>query len=422
MKKFLMLFAAAAFLAPAAGFAQTAGEIVGSAVLGQDGDIFQCGRGTDPCNLKVRIYSEVDPTDFHGAANPVDGFPTYRRRGIYQADSQLTGNYPATVGLTDLNWFAVWDGVTSPDRFDHVGYFGAQSQVVSFAELGNTTSSTCLPVVSSTACFLALAYESGNDLDGFGPAGTIYRSGGLSPIPRPTVSFSDSGNIDFIWEEAAALSINDGAPNPIKGYKLYFMIQDQSRRLGPSESELKSAEALGTLIDSTPGTFLPLNTTSFTLASGDPGLAGFNPASQRLVATIRLVYAQDVASTFFSANSYSATFQSQAHQVSGLRGRLDRRRVILDWQADSLAGVGSVSLLRASQPEGPYHPITRRIIQVSGMQGNFVSVDTLSRRMPERSSNSLFYRLEVTALDGSRSYTDPIEVDIEAFRRGANGR
>ena len=422
MKKFLMLFAAVALLAPAAGFAQTSGEIVGSAALGQDGDIFQCGRGLDPCNLQVRIYNEIDPTDFQGAANPVDGFPIYRRRGLYQADSQLTGNYPSAVGLTDLNWFALWDGVTNPDRFDHVGYFGAQSQVVSFGELGNSTSTTCLPVAASTACFLALSFESGNDLDRFGPAGAITRKGGLSPIPRPTVSFSDSGNIDFIWEEAGAFSINDGAPNPVKGYKLYFMAQDRSRRLGPSENELRSAAALGNLIDATPGTILPLNTTSFTLTAGDPILSGFNAANQRLVATIGLVYAQDVTSSFFSANSYPTAFQTQASQVSGLRGRLDRRRVVLDWQADSLAGVSAFSILRASQSEGPFHPITRNDIQVSGMQGNFVSVDNLSRRMPERTNNSLFYRLEVTAVDGSRTYTDPVEVDIEAFRRGANGR
>ncbi len=422
MKKFLMLFAAVALLAPAAGFAQTSGEIVGSAALGQDGDIFQCGRGLEPCNLQVRIYNEIDPTDFQGAANPVDGYPIYRRRGLYQADSQLTGNYPSAVGLTDLNWFALWDGVTNPDRFDHVGYFGAQSQVVSFGELGNTTSTTCLPVAASTACFLALSFESGNDLDRFGPAGAIARKGGLSPIPRPTVTFSDSGNIDFIWEEAGALSINDGAPNPVKGYKLYFMAQDRSRRLGPSENELRSAAALGNLIDATPGTILPLSTTSFTLTAGDPVLAGFNSANQRLVATISMVYAQDVASSFFSANSYPTAFQTQASQVSGLRGRLDRRRVVLDWQADSLAGVSTFSILRASQPEGPFHPITRNDIQVSGMQGNFVSVDNLSRRMPERTNNSLFYRLEVTAVDGSRTYTDPVEVDIEAFRRGANGR
>jgi hypothetical protein len=370
----------------------------------------------------VRIYNEVDPTDFFGTANPVDGFPIYRKKGIYEADAQLTGNYPSIVGLSDLNWFSVWDGVTNVDRFDHVGYYGAQSQVVSFGELGNSTSTTCLPVVSSTACFLALAYDSGNDLNGFGPAGAISRKGGLSPIPRPTVSYSDSGNIDFIWEEAAALSINDGAPNPIMGYKLYFMATDISRRLGPSESELNSAQTMGNLMDATPGTFLPLNTTGFTLAAGDPVLAGFDPASQRLVAAIKLVYAQDVPSTFFSANSYPASFRSQASQVSGLRGSLNRRRVVLDWQADSLAGVGAFSLLRASQAAGPYHPISRNSIQVSGMQGNFVSVDNLARRMPERTGNSLFYRLEVTALDGSRSYTDPVEVNIEDFRRGANGR
>ena len=422
MKKFLMLFAVAAAMAPAAGFAQSAGEIVGSAALGQTGDIFQCGRGNDPCNLSVRIYNEVDPTDFYGAANPVNGFPRYRNRGMYQADSQLTGNYPSTVGLTDLNWYALWDGVTAPDRFDHVGYFGAQSQVVSYGELGNQTSTTCLPVVSTTACFLALSSESGNDLNGFGPAGSVKRSGGLSPIPRPTVTYSDSSSIDFAWEEAAAFSANDGAPSPIQGYKLYFAVQDAGRRFGPSESQLASEESLGNLIDATPETILPLSTTSFTLDAGNPLLSGFNPNSQRLVAVIKMVYAEDVTSRFFSANSYTTTFQSPAAQVGGLRGRLNRHKVILDWQADSLAGVASFSVLRASQEAGPYHPIDRKDMSVNGMQGSFVAVDNLSRRMPDRSSQSLYYRLEVNALDGSRSYTDPVEVNIEAFRRGTDGR
>ncbi len=42
--------------------------------------------------------------------------------------------------------------------------------------------------------------------------------------------------------------------------------------------------------------------------------------------------------------------------------------------------------------------------------------------MPDRTSTSLFYMLEVNSLDGSSSYTEPVEVDIEAFRRGHNGR
>jgi len=422
MKKFLMLFAVAAFLAPATGFAQSSGEIVGSAALGQTGDIFQCGRGNKPCNLHVRLFNEVDPTDFYGLANPVDGSPKFKLKGLYLADSQLTGNYPSTTGLTDLNWYALWDGVVEPNRFDHVGYYGAQSQVISFGELGNTTSANCLPVVSQTACFLALSIDNGNDLDRFGPAGAIAREGGLSPIPRPTVTYSDSSSIDLVWEEAAALSINDGAPNPVQGYKLYFAIVNANRRFGPSENELAGEEALGNLIDATPGTFFPLSTTSFTLNSSDPQLAGFDQANQRLVATIKMVYAHDVSSSYFSGNSYSMSFQSPSSQVSGLRGRLNRRAVVLDWRADSLAAIATFSVMRSSQAGGPYHPIGREDIQISGMQGSFVATDQLSRRMPDRSTRSLYYLLEVTALDGSRTFTDPVEVNIEALRRRANGR
>jgi hypothetical protein len=422
MKKFLMLFAIAALVAPASGFGQSAGEIIGSAALGQAGDFFQCGRGKKACNLQVRMFNEVDPTDQQGLANPVDGNPGYRVKGFYVADSQLTGNYPSSLGLTDLNWYAVWDGVHEPKRFDHVGFYGAQSQVISYGELGNTTSANCLPVVSQTACFMALTYANGNDLDNHGPAGAVARRGGLSPIPRPTVTYSDSSNIDLIWEEAAAFSVNDGAPNPIQGYKLYFAVQSKDRRLGPSENELASEEALGNLIDATPGTFLPRTTTIFTLSSSDPQLAGFDPANERLVASIKLVYAHDVPSSYFSGNSYPVTFDLPNGRVDGFRGRLNKRTVVLDWRADSLAGIASFSVMRAGQAGGPYHPIDREDIQVSGMQGSFVAVDELSRRMPDRSSRSLYYRLEVTALDGSRTYTEPVAVNIQPLRRSTDGR
>jgi hypothetical protein len=202
MRKTAFLLAAAVLLTPGAAAAQSAGEIVGSTIIQVPADVFQCGRGTSPCNLRVRIYNELDPTDFFGASNPVDGYPRYGALGRYIGDSQLTGNYPSWAGIYDLNWFAVWDGVLNPERFDHVGYYGAQSQVVSFSELGNNGTVNCLPVVAQTACFLALSSGVGNDLSAFAPAGAVLRSGGLSPIPRPTVVSVSPAAIEYAWEEA----------------------------------------------------------------------------------------------------------------------------------------------------------------------------------------------------------------------------
>ena len=63
-----------------------------------------------------------------------------------------------------------------------------------------------------------------------------------------------------------------------------------------------------------------------------------------------------------------------------------------------------------------------RVQNLTKRYGAFVAVDNLSRRMPDRAARSLYYRLEVTALDGSRTYTDPVKVNIEGLRRGADGR
>ena len=418
MRKLLILLAAAILFTPSAVYAQSAGEIIGSAVIQVPGDLFECERGEDACDLRVRTYNELDPTDFFGAANPVDGYPRYGRAGRYFGDTQLTGNYPSSSGVFDLNWYSVWDGVTNADRFNHVGYYGAQSQVVSFGELGNNTSPTCLPVVGQTACFLALWSETGNDLQGFGPGGRVARSGGLSPIPRPNVFSSSPSELQFAWEEAAASTINDGAPHPILGYKLYFLAVGGDERLGPSEADLLAAESQANLIDATPGTIIPRTSPSFTLSATDPLLAGFDPATQRVVAVIRLVYAHDVMSTHFSANSFPALFADPVDMVRDFEALRLRQRVILSWRTDGLAGIRSFNILRAGQIDGPYHPIDRHDIDVNGVQGSYVAVDQLNRRAPLRASaTSAFSRLEVTTLDGSRHLLGPLEVEISGGRR-----
>jgi hypothetical protein len=422
MRKFLILLAAAALLTPSGLYAQGPGEVIRSAAIQVPGDLFECGRGEAPCNLRVRTYNELDPTDFFGAANPMDGYPIYRQAGRYVSDAQLTGNYPSTSGIWDLNWYSVWDGVTNPDRFDHVGYYGAQSQVIHFAEMGNDLSPTCLPVVAQTACFLALWPQIGNDLQGFGPAGAVQRTGGLSPIPRPAVTHASPTELEFAWEEAAAATVNDAAPHPILGYKLYFLPVAMDDLIGPSEAELLAAEVAGDLLDATPGTHIPRATTSFILSASDPMLAGFDPASQRLVAVTRLVYAHDVLSTHFSANSFPAALADPVEGIGDFRAQLHRRRVILSWRAEGLAGVRSFNVLRSGQLQGPYHPIDRNDIQVNGTRGTFLTVDRLNRRAALRpTATSLFYRLEVTYLDGSRRVLDPAEVDISSAMRG-NGR
>jgi hypothetical protein len=422
MRKLLILLAAAVLLTPSAVYAQSAGEIIGSAVIQVPSDLFECGKGDSPCGLRSRTYNELDPTDFFGAANPVDGYPRYGRAGRYFGDPQLTGNYPSTVGVFDLNWYSVWDGVTNPGRFDHVGYYGAQSQIVSFGELGNNTSPTCLPVVGQTACFLALWSELGNDLQGFGPAGRVARSGGLSPIPRPNVVYSSHSELQFAWEEAAAATVNDGAPHPILGYKLYFLAVGGDERLGPSEADLLAAESTGDLMDATPGTFIPRTTTSFTLSASDPLLGSFDPASQRVVAVIRIVYAHEVMSDHFSANSFPALFTDPVEMIREFQALRLRQRVILTWKTDGLAGIRSFNILRSTQVGGPYHPIDRRDIEVDGVQGSYVAVDNLNRRAPVRASaGSVFYRLEVTTVDGNRHFLDPVEVDVSSGLR-APGR
>ena len=418
MRKLLAL-SAAICLFPVATLAQSPGELLGSAAVNVPADIFDCRRGESACNLQVRTYNELDPTDFLGSANPVDGFPRFAsQKKQYLADVQITGNYPSAGSVLDLNWYSIWDGGTAPGTFDHVGYYGAQSQVVTFSELGNPTSPTCLPVVAQMACFMALTPAIGQDIRSFGPAGAVVRAGGLSPLPRPEVVSTSPGQVQLAWEEAANATINDGAPHPILGYRLFFQVRSRFDRLGPSDSELSAQLLAGTLIDATPGTFIPRATTSFTLQATDPVLAGFDPATDSLVAVIKLVYAQDVDSLYFSANSFPFTFSDLADRVTDFRARLERNHVVLNWTVDSVAGVESFNVLRSDQAGGSYFPISRDDVVVAGSRGTFATFDRLKGRLRGRGgAESRFYRLELNGLDGSRVLFDPVEVDIRPARR-----
>ena len=406
-------------VAPAATAAPFPGEILASAAVEVPSDVFSCGTGDTPCDLRVRTYSALDPSDFFGSANPVDGYPRYnttRRR--YLADPQLTGNYPASGQVLGQAWFSIWDGVTNPETFDHVGYYGAQSQVVNFGELGNSTSVTCLPVVSQQACFLALASLRSHDIDGYGPAGRAVRAGGLAPIPRPTPVSVTSSSVQFTWEEAAAATANDDAPFPIEGYELLLAVRDRFDRVGPSAVELALLDSGSALLDPTPGTFIPYGTTEFELAASDPVLAGFDPATQSIVAVLRLVYVGGVTSSAFSANSYPAVLGSPTALVTTFAGRFVVDRVVLDWSMNGLAGLQGFNVLRSTREGGPYYPVLSEDIAVEGISSSFTVTDRLDARgTPRTPSGRMFYRLEITGLDGARTLVEPIAVDVSGFRR-----
>jgi len=411
-------------LTPTVTAAPLPGEILAAAAVEVPSDIFACGAGDTPCGLRVRTYSALDPSDFYGSANPVDGYPRYapnRRR--YLADPQLTGNYPASGQVLGQPWFAIWDGVTNPETFDHVGYYGAQSQVVNFGELGNSTSVTCLPVISQQACFFALTAPRSQDLDGYGPSGRALRSGGLAPIPRPTPISVGPSSVRFVWEEASAVTANDNAPFPVEGYELLLAVRDRFDRVGPSATELAVLDSSSALLDPTPGEFIPYGTTEFELSASDPVLADFDPETQSLVGVIRLVYAGGVSSDVLSANSFPVVLGPSTALVTSFNGRFLADRVVLGWSMNGLAGLQGFNILRSTRAGGPFYPVLSQDVPVDGLGSSFAVTDRLDQRSTLRSpSGQMYYRLELNGLDGTRTLLDPIAVDVSGFRRSAAQR
>jgi hypothetical protein len=88
-----------------------------------------------------------------------------------------------------------------------VSYYGAQSTIINFGEPnGQPNTATCdLTYVANTACFGALDATVADGSPGT-PGGTLPAFGGLSVVPVPTVTASDTAalTVDLAWPAVSA--------------------------------------------------------------------------------------------------------------------------------------------------------------------------------------------------------------------------
>ncbi len=267
--------------------AQQINEIIRGAVNGIPSDMFSCGKGNSPCDLGYRMYCDVSPGDVAGAANPVDGIPSFRRKGSrYLADSQITGNYPVCGNAgPGNNWYIVWDGQLGGGTSAHAGWYGAQAQRVNFNEIGNSLSFNCLPVTGATACFAALSDLGQSNDTTLRDGSPLNHVGGISPVP--VAQFE--GRIDSIaavFEGVVNKSILDGATDPISSIDLLWMTDDGN---ATDLDWAANGQVLATL---------PSDATEFKMLRSDP----FIRDGKFFMLATRLNYAGGHQS-FFSANS-----------------------------------------------------------------------------------------------------------------------
>jgi hypothetical protein len=233
--------------------------------------------------LRYRLYHVASGQPEINRGPSVDGFPRYRKnRGAYQIDAALSGNFPGAAGKWEIPFFVVWDGAINPGTGSHVGYYGAQSQILSPQEHGNSSQMNCNSVQGSDACFEPLSSQNTSLALGSGQAAI----GGLAPIPVPRVNSSSGGSVALEWDQAGASAITDGAPSALAGYRVFaFAGRD------PSQSALSSAR----LVAEIPS----IGTTRTTIQMDHPGM----PGSGQVTFVIKLVYVGNLESVYFSANS-----------------------------------------------------------------------------------------------------------------------
>jgi hypothetical protein len=203
---------------------------------GQPGeDIWTCGTFTAPtadsCQLRYEYWSDVFSAEIN-RGELVDGIPVYvirsggTARGDYTADLANIGDFPNSGKSEGENWYLSWFGEFNSGAPDHLGYYAAQSQIVDFGEEGNHNRFDCLGVLPM-ACFT----PPGPPISPVPAGHPVTRAdgtlvppiGGFSPIPIPRADL-DIQNllINLDWDAATGVTMNDGAPDPITGYRIWI--------------------------------------------------------------------------------------------------------------------------------------------------------------------------------------------------------
>jgi len=287
-----LLAALMALLFPLPVAGQASGEILEAWVLDVGADAFGCGAGAG-CTLRYRLYNVAGGQPEVNQGANMDGYPRYRRRGAYQTDAALSGNFAAVAGKWDIPFFVVWDGVINPGSGSHVGYYGAQSQILSFGEVGDSSQVNCHGGQQASACFEPLTSQNTSLSLGSGHSAI----GGLAPIPVPRALSSLSGSVSLEWDEARGSVTTDGAPSALAGYRVYaFSGRD------PSQSALTSAR----LVAEVPS----IGSTRVTIQGEHPGM----PRSGDVTFVLKLVYVGNLESLYFSANSEAVQLEGDEEE------------------------------------------------------------------------------------------------------------
>lgn len=202
--------------------------------------------GSPPCGVAYRYYSD-DPLSDGSVNAGVDGNPIYVTDGAgsFRADLDNSRNYFGDLHACGKPVYVLWDAILDAGTGDHRGYYGVQSQIIEIGETGNIFAA-CQGTSRFVSCFAALDGEAALDVVGT-PQGTLEHTGGLAPIPVPTLVGASCSQVDLEWVEVAnwertpAVGGDPGdAPNPVDGVDLHLL---------ESETELDPALVTETDLD-----------------------------------------------------------------------------------------------------------------------------------------------------------------------------
>jgi hypothetical protein len=391
--------------------AATTNALTGGAALG---NAFGCPGGdntnSDPCGLKYRYYSP-DPASNGSVNKAADGNPIYiatKANGAFRSDVDNSQNYYGSAHPCGLPMYVLWDGELDSTSGDHVGYYGAQGQLIYQAELGNIYQA-CGGTARSISCFAALGGAETANVPNT-PMGTLLPTGGMSPIPVAIVESYDrtSGDIDLSWVAPGNFHpTGEGETNPILGVELHILestgVLDRS---AVTATDAESGAVFKQRID-LPATGTTLND----VADLTPGTGSFIPF-------LKVIYSPNAGgvdpmrTTFFSANGavvlidtslFTEVTNFQASFAGKTRGYFSFN---VTWDTTVEDGLEGFILKRATSLQGPFVAVTD-LITPQGYGGEGASYEVTDTFRP-RGKTAFFYLLEIHENDAATRDHGPI--------------
>jgi hypothetical protein len=352
-----------------------------------------CGLESPPFGLQDNYCDRLFTTNVVGSTRP--GFTGHQ-------DDIL--NYAA--GADNQPVYMLMDSLAGRGTTAYVGYYASFGQIAGAGELGKISVENCAGTTAVSCFDPATDFRVGAAQAGTKESPDLAPTGGLNPIPEPTITGTGTA-VTMSWAPIFE-SLKDGAPSVFKHYKVYRYTDASGNNVcePPTDASMWSligSSATTSFSDPAPPTGVDCWAYALRLTWNGPSALQRGPDAMP----------GEVTSFNRGAASAPVSGNPLAVQITNFDASYQGKGVVgVTWTGQIESGITGYRVGRSLSLNGPFTR-TGDLIQARG-DG---SVYTISDRVGRPDNGTVYYQLQILNADGSKTTLGPVSATVPTPKR-----